>query len=87
MAFDSDRTGNVDVFVMRSTGVVRQFTDDPSPDYAGGYSADGKFIAFLSPRASELGIDDLFWMRADGTSETNVTRTPRVFEFDPSWQP
>ena len=46
IAFDSDRAGNVDVFVMRSTGAVRRLTNDPADDYAGGYSADGRFIAF-----------------------------------------
>ena len=88
IVFDSDRTGNVDVFVMRDTGApVRRLTNDPGDDFAGGYSADGRFIAFVSGRDSTFGIPDIFRMRADGTQETNLTRTPTVFEFDPSWQP
>jgi TolB protein len=88
IVFDSDRTGNVDVFVMRDTGApVRQLTTDPGDDWAGGYSADGNFIAFYSARDSTLGAPDIFRMRADGTQETNLTRTPRVIEFDPDWQP
>ena len=86
--FDSDRTGNVDVFVMRDTGAtVRQLTNNPALDVAGGYSSDGKFIAFVSERDSTFGLPDIFRMRADGTQETNLTRTPKVFEFDPDWQP
>ena len=88
IVFDSDRTGNVDVFVMRDDGApVRQLTDDPGEDFAGGYSADGKFIAFSSDRDSTSGIPDIFRMRANGTQETNLTNTPDVIEFDPTWQP
>ena len=88
IAFESDRTGNVDVFVMRDTGApVRQLTNDPGDDFAGGYSRDGRFIAFDSTRDSTSGIPDIFRMRADGTQQTNLTRTPTCFEFDPDWQP
>ena len=88
IAFDSDRTGNVDVFVMRDTGgPVRQLTKHPSNDFAGGYSADGKSIAFVSERDGQDGLPDIFRMRADGTQETNLTRTPTVVEFDPDWRP
>lgn len=88
IAFDSDRTGNIDVFVMRDTGAaVRQLTNDPGDDFTGGYSRDGRFMAFDSTRDSTSGIPDVFRMRADGTHETNLTRTPTVFEFDADWQP
>jgi Tol biopolymer transport system component len=89
VVFDSDRNGNLDVFVTRDTEAppLRQLTDDRGDDVAGGYSADGRFIAFSSPRDSTFGIPDVFRMRADGTQETNLTRTPTVFEFDPNWQP
>ena len=73
---------------MRDTGAsVRRLTDDPGEDFAGGYSRDGRFISFSSPRDSTFGNPDIFRMRADGTQETNLTRTPTVVEFDPSWQP
>ena len=88
IAFESERTGNVDVFVMRDTGAsVRRLTNDPGEDFAGGYSRDGRFICLLEPAGLTFGAPDIFRMRADGTQETNLTRTPTVIEFDPSWQP
>ena len=89
IVFDSDRTGNLDVFAMPSTGTLphRRLTDDPGDNAAGGYSADGRYIAFTSSRDSPLGIPDIFRMRADGSQPRNLTRTPTVFEFDPNWQP
>lgn len=85
LVFDSDRTGNADLFVMRSDGThVQQLTHDPSYEYSGSFSPDGKYIAFVSERDSSSG--DIFWMRPDGSQQTNITRTPSdfEFEFDPS---
>jgi Tol biopolymer transport system component len=86
LLFDSDRTGNLDVFVMRTdgTGVLR-LTRDPSVDLAGSFSPDQQYIAFTSDRNG--GQPDVFRMRADGSMQTNLTRTPEEWEFDPDWQP
>ncbi len=86
LVFDSDRTGNFDLFVMRTDGThVRQLTHDSSYEYSGSFSPDGKYIAFVSERDSSSG--DIFWMRADGSQQTNITRTPLDIEFDPEWEP
>ena len=70
---------------MRDTGAsVRQLTNDPGTDFAGAYTADGRFIAFSSDRDS--GVPDIFRMRADGEQEVNLTPTPTLFEFEPDWQ-
>ena len=66
---------------------VRRLTNDPGDNFADGYSRDGRFIALSSTLDSTFGAPDIFRMRADGTRETNLTRTPTVMEFDPSWQP
>jgi TolB protein len=94
IAFDSDRSGNLDVFVMRTDGTnTRQLTDHPNDDGIPGYSPDGQFIAFYSERdgtpipGTPFRAPDIFWMRADGTQQTNLTKSPGVFEFDANWQP
>jgi TolB protein len=90
LAFDSDRTGNFDVFVMRTNGTnVRQLTNHPAFDVQPSYSPDGQFIAFASDRdgTQPLPPTDIFRMRADGTQQTNLTKSPGVIEFDPHWQP
>jgi Tol biopolymer transport system component len=89
IAFASDRTGNSDVFVMRKNGTkTRQLTDHPSDDDLPCYSPDGKFIAFSSDRDGIPSLtSDIFRMRADGTQQTNLTRSLVVDEFDCDWQP
>jgi Tol biopolymer transport system component len=85
LVFDSDRAGGfADVFLMRTDGThVRQLTNDHA-SYLAGFSPDGRFIAFTRD-INELG--DVFRMRANGTQQVNLTRSPSVNEFDPDWQP
>lgn len=64
IAYDSNRTGNFDIWVIDlRTGKQRNLTNHPSTDVAPDWSHDGKTIAFLSERnkASELwtvNVDD-----------------------------
>lgn len=94
ITFTSDRTGNDDVFVMRADGSRKtQLTDDPARDFLSVFSPDGRFIAYTSERAGDPfpndpgGVPDIFRMRADGSQQTNLTRSPAEFNFDPDWQP
>jgi Tol biopolymer transport system component len=89
IAFASDRTGNFDVFVMRKNGTkIRQLTDHPGNDDLPCYSPDGEFIAFSSDRDGIPSLtSDIFRMRADGTQQTNLTRSLVVNEFDCDWGP
>lgn len=93
VAFASNRTGNFDVFVMRKNGTkIRQLTDHPSTDDLPCYSPDGEFIAFSSERdglipGTTIITSDIFRMRADGTQQTNLTRSLVVAEFDCDWGP
>ena len=93
IAFDSERDGDADIWVMRRNGEdPTQLTgEDPAED-AGeiltAYSPDGRFIAFSSNRDStpEAENSEVYVMRADGTEETNRTNNP-AFDFNPDWQP
>jgi TolB protein len=86
--FDSDRSGNLDVFVMRTNGTSpHQLTNDPDEDHGPSFSPDGRSIAFASDRDGvSPGVDDIPRMRTDGSHEANLSRSPTVFEFDSEWQ-
>lgn len=56
------------------------------------FSPDGSRIAFVRHTLSTRGIrftvdQDLYVMNADGSSRTQLTRTPRIAETSPSWDP
>jgi TolB protein len=83
-----------DVYVIRTNGTSsRRLTSHPTADDLPTYSPDGQFIAFTAERdgAPILGEDfrapDIFVMRADGSGQTNLTRTRTVWEWDCDWQP
>jgi serine/threonine-protein kinase len=51
-----------------------------------GWAPDGQSIVFTSDRDS-AGINNVYWVRADGTGEvTRLTRSPNT-EFAPTWHP
>ena len=84
LVFDSDRSGNADIYTMATAGgEAVQLTTDSAGDYSPAWSPDGTRIAFHSLRT---GNRDLFIMNADGTGLTRLTSDPRE-ELDPSWSP
>ena len=89
LVFDMDRRGNFDIFVMSTNGTsLRRLTTDPSADYYASFSPDGRWIAFSSDRdGTDSAVPDIFRMRADGSHQVNLSRTPSLFEFDAEWQP
>src|SRR5271170_4921081 len=53
IAFTGEYDGNTDVFVVPSTGgVPTRLTYHPAPDYAVGWTPDGKYVIFRSNRES-----------------------------------
>ena len=93
ITFTSDRTGNDDVFVMRADGSRQtQLTHNRTTDTLSAFSPDGQFISYTSARDGDPFPDggfywDIFRMRADGSQQTNLTRSPSVDNYDPDWQP
>ena len=84
LAFDSDRSGNQDIYkVPLAGGEPEQLTTDPQDDFSPAWSPDGKEIAFHSFRN---GNRDIFIMPAAGGLAVPVIATPAQ-ERGPDWSP
>jgi TolB protein len=85
ISFVSNETNNADIWVMNADGSGRRrLTTDPANDFISAWSPDGTMIAFGSFRT---GDEEIFVMNsADGSAQTNLTRTPEGLDFLPSWQ-
>jgi len=82
LAFDSDRSGNAELYVMPAAGgEARQITTDPAGDYSPDWSPDGRRILFHSLRG---GTRDIYTVDADGTGLHRWTSAPTE-ELDPDW--
>ena len=72
IAFDSDRDGDNEIFVMDADGTnVRQLTTNDDDDYYPAWSPDGKQIAFISDRYDDK---EIFVMDADGANVRQLTQ-------------
>lgn len=84
IAFDSNRSGNQDIYRMPiAGGEPEQLTNHRSDDYCPAWSPDGREIAFYSVRN---GNRDIFVMSADGRSPQQLTEDPAQERF-PNWAP
>jgi tricorn protease len=67
IAFTGEYDGNVDVFVIPSSGgVPKRLTYHPDPDVVVGWTPDGKNILFRSTRSSYHHFDRLFTIPVSG---------------------
>ncbi len=85
IAFESERDGNSDVYLVDADGenLVR-LTDDPAYDGTPNWSPDGRHIAFTSERS---GNAELHSMAADGSNVQQLTEGDGVFSVMPAWSP
>lgn len=86
LAFQSNRDGSTEIFVMRPDGSeVVQLTNSDSSAYnqSPDWSPDGKQILFVSTRD---GDPEIYVMNADGMHVTRVTNHPGR-DLDPEWSP
>jgi Tol biopolymer transport system component len=67
----------------RGEGLI-QLTDDPAEDSWPAFSPDGTQIAFMSSRA---GVRQIWVMKADGSSPTQLTTDPIAKGQLPRWSP
>ncbi len=84
IAFDSDRSGNMDIYKMRVDGTgLQQLTRNPADDFRPLWSPDGREITFQTWRS---GNRDSYAMSADGSSERIIAAGPS-HEWAGSWSP
>jgi tricorn protease len=73
IAFTGEYDGNVDVFVVPSTGgVPKRLTWHPAPDRVLGWTPDGKRILFSSPRTSYSRFAEMFTVPVEGGVEEKL---------------
>lgn len=75
LVFDSDKTGNVELYKVALAGSPEpvQLTNTPASEFWGTWSPDASEIAFHSARARHRAI---FIIRADGGGEHQITSLP-----------
>lgn len=84
ITFESDRTGNEEIFVMNADGTNPvNVSNNPAADNNPSWSPDGKRIAFNSQRD---GDTEIYVMNADGSNPIRLTFTPGT-DGDPTWAP
>jgi TolB protein len=84
IVFDSDRTGNRDIFAMDSDGShVVNLTNSPTDEERAGNSPDGQKIAFARTVNDNT---DIYVMNANGSGVTRLTTDPAV-DHAPQWSP
>ncbi len=87
IAFDSNRAGNMDVWILRLDGSgLRQLTTDPAHDWRPSFSPDGTLIVFYSMRS---GNRDLFLMALEGERSASVVQLTEdpAMDWMPSFSP
>lgn len=84
IAFDSNRTGNPEIFSMNPDGTNPvNLSNNSATDANSSWSPDGKKIAFDSNRDGNI---EIYVMNADGSNQIRLTFSPSV-DGIPSWSP
>ena len=84
IAFESDRSGNWDIWVMNADGSgLTNLSRSPEDEVYPAWSPDGKKIAFTSKRSGNL---DVWVMNSDGTGPVNLTQNPKRDRYA-MWSP
>jgi Tol biopolymer transport system component len=84
LAFDSDRSGNMDIYKMRLDGTaLQQLTRNTADDFRPSWSPDGRELSYHTWRS---GNRDSYVMSADGSSERVVSGGP-AHEWGGRWSP
>jgi Tol biopolymer transport system component/serine/threonine protein kinase len=84
LAFDSNRSGNQDIYKMpMGGGELQKLTTHPSDDFMPSWSPDGKEIVFYSFRK---GNRDIHLMTPEGRLIQQITNDPAQERY-PDWSP
>jgi hypothetical protein len=84
IAFETNRTGDFEVFKMNADGTNPvNLTNNAASDTEPDWSPDGTKVAFVSDRD---GNNEIYVMNADGSGQTRLT-TNSESETGPEWSP
>jgi TolB protein len=84
IAFETDRDGNPEIYVMNADGSLpRRLTGNPAYDRVPAISPDGSRILFETGR---VGNNEIFVMNLDGSDPVNLTNHT-AWDERPSWSP
>jgi Tol biopolymer transport system component len=89
LAFVSNRDGVHNIYIMSSVdglNVIR-VTNNARNDESPSWSPDGKQIVFSSELGSDPGapMPRLYKINTDGTGQTQISKTVKDIEIEPSW--
>lgn len=84
VVFVSQRDGNAEVYLMRSSGLEpRRLTDDAAPDHSPSVSRDGRYVAFVSERD---GNPNVYVVGTDGEGLRRLSDYDTA-DLAPTWSP
>jgi Tol biopolymer transport system component/C-terminal processing protease CtpA/Prc len=82
LAFVSTRTGNGDVYLLTfETGELKRLTFDDAAEQLDAWSRDGRFIYFSSTSRDISGMNDLFRVKVEGGTPTQVSADRYANEY------
>ena len=84
IAFETNRDGNHEIYVMSTSGSGQtNLTNNPAIDVDPTWSSDGTRIAFGTDRD---GNGEIYIMNPDGSGVSNLTNSVG-WDYDPAWSP
>ncbi|HVK00479.1 MAG TPA: protein kinase [Gemmatimonadales bacterium] len=83
LAFNSDRAGEMNIWVLDSARRERRVTSGPGGDYQPDWSPDGAALVFFSARG---GNTDIWRVRLADTALTRLTENPAL-DINPAYSP
>jgi Tol biopolymer transport system component len=83
IAFESDRSGTFEIYVMNADGSNQTRVTTIGNCYFPRWSPDGTRIAFYT---NQTGLDSIYTINPNGTGVFQVT-SPEVEASDPAWSP
>ncbi len=82
LAFNSNRTGNGDVYLLNlETSVLRRLTYDDGNEDVSGWSADGKYVYFSTASHDINAMRDVYRVKMEGGTPMPVSDSRYMTEF------